>query len=92
MLLAAIIERHSLILGNASEKCMGTITRSRVTRQRCEQSVIDIVIFSNDLKEHMVSMHIDEDRKHVLKKIRKLKKGVKLTTCDHNTILTELNL
>ena len=40
----------------------------------------------------MVSMHIDEDRKHVLKKIQKLKKGVKLTTSDHNTILTELNL
>ena len=32
VLLAAIIERHNLILGNGSDKCTGVITRRRVTR------------------------------------------------------------
>ena len=62
-LLAAIVERHNLIIANGSEKCTGKITRKRVTRERTEQSVIDIVLFSSDLKEHFVDMHIDEERK-----------------------------
>ena len=88
-LLAGIIERHNLILGNGSTKCTGIITRRRETKQRVEQSVIDHVMFSDDLKEHFTSMHIDENRRHVLTKIRKTKEGIKVKESDHNVIISE---
>ena len=71
VLLSAIIERHNLIVGNGSPKCSGTITRRRVTKKRTEESVIDVVLISSELKEHMTSVHIDEKKKHVLCKIYK---------------------
>ena len=67
-LLSDIIERHALSVGNGSEICKGTITRIRNTRDRNEKSVIDIVMFSADLKKHIKSMLVDEDRLHVLTK------------------------
>ena len=36
-------------------------------------------------------MHIDEERKHVLIKIRKTKKGVKIKESDHNVLFAEFN-
>ena len=70
-LLSEIIERHNIIVGNGSPKCSGTITRRRVTKRRTEESVIDVVLLSSELKEHMTSVHIDEKKKHVLCKIYK---------------------
>ena len=61
LLLAGIIERHSLNVGNGSQQCRGTITRKRVTKYHTEESVIDIVLFSHDLRKHFVAMHIDEN-------------------------------
>jgi hypothetical protein len=90
-LLAGIIERQNLIVGNGSAKCQGTITRRRNTKHSSEQSVIDIVLFSSDIHKNMLSMHIDEERKHVLTSIRKSKKGVKVKESDHNVIITEFN-
>ena len=90
-ILAEIIERHSLHVANGSEKCQGTITRKRITKQRIEQSVIDFVLYSHDLKEHFVAMHIDEARKHVLTMIRKTKRGFKVKESDHNVLVTEFN-
>ena len=78
-LLAGIIERHTLVVGNGSDKCVCTITRQRVTRNRVEEIMIAILLFSNDLNKHMIKMHIDEERSHVLSRIRKTKKGVRVT-------------
>ena len=91
LILSDIIERHSLIVCNGSAKCSGTITRKRVTKQRTEESVIDVVLISSELKEHLVSVHIDEERKHVLSKIYKSKKGTRIKESDHNTILSHFN-
>ena len=49
--------------------------------------MIGFVLFSNELKRHFVKMHIDEDRIHVLTRIRKTKNGNKES--DHNTIISE---
>ena len=54
--------------------------------------MIDIVIFSSDLNKHLLSVHIDEERKHVLSRIYKTKKGTKIKESDHNTITTEFNI
>ena len=73
-LLANILERHALIVANGSTKCTGRITRKRVTKYRTEESSIDVVIISTDLDSQFKSLLIDEERKHVLTKIRKTKK------------------
>ena len=90
-LLSGIIERHDLVVGNGTTKCAGTITRSRKTRDRIEKSVIDLVLFSSDLKRHFKSMHIDEQRIHVLTRIGKTKKGLKIKESDHNILISEFN-
>ena len=90
-LLAGIIERHTLVVGNNSDKCVCTITRQRVIRNRVEEIMIAILLFSNDLNKHMIKMHIDEERSHVLSRIRKTKKGVKVKESDHNVLLAEFN-
>jgi hypothetical protein len=88
-LMAGIIERHNLKVGNGSDKCSGTITRKRVTKERTEESVIDLMIFSSELNKHFVAMEIDEDRKHVLTRCKKTKNGIKIKESDHNVLITE---
>ena len=48
---------------NGSSKCKGLITRKRRARNKVEESVIDIVIVSNDLEEELECLEIDEKRK-----------------------------
>ena len=90
-LLSGIINRHALCVANGSEKSRGTITRRRVTKDRTEESVIDIVMFSHDMNPNFVSLKVDEAKIHVLKSIRKCKKGIKIKESDHNIIETEFN-
>ena len=65
-ILSAILERHALIVANGSEHCTGRITRQRTTKQRLEESCIDVVLLSSDMMNHFKSLMIDEQRKHVL--------------------------
>ena len=90
-ILAAIVERHNLIVANGSKECSGIITRKRVTKHRTEQSVIDFVLFSTDMKKHFENMHVDEERKHVLTRITKSKKGIKVKESDHNVVIAQFN-
>ena len=88
-LLAAIIERHALVVANGSEKCSGVTTRTRSTKDRTERSCIDILMFSSDLKKHFISLVIDDERRHVLTKIRHTKNGFVKKESDHNVLLSE---
>ena len=87
--LAAIIERHALVVANGSEQCSGVITRTRSIANRTERSCIDVVIFSSELRNHFKSLIIDEERNHVLTKIRKTKNGFIKKESDHNILITE---
>ena len=40
-ILADIIKRHNLIVGNGLPKCKGLVTRKRVTKNGIEESIID---------------------------------------------------
>ena len=92
-ILAGILERHNLVVVNSlTDKCSGLITRRRITVNGREESIIDFVIVSDDLKEHVDSLTIDEERNHALTKYVKTKKGVKTHESDHNPMLTEMNL
>ena len=46
---------------------------------------------SSDLNKHLVSVLVDEDRKHILRKVYKTKKGTRIKESDHHTILAEFN-
>ena len=94
-ILAEIVDRNALVVANGIvEKCEGVITRQRNTADgRCEKSVIDIVLLTQDLEEDLMSMKIDEEKKFVLTKIVKKKNGeVKKTESDHNIIETEFHI
>ena len=91
--LAGIINRHGLIVGNGvGRKCEGLITRKRETVNSVEESVIDHVVFSEDLENDLESIKIDEERNHVLTKLVKTKKGTKKTLSDHNPIISKFNI
>ena len=92
IILATIVERQQIVVGNGTSICQGTITRTRATRDRTEKSAIDLVMFSSDLKNNLVSLKIDEKREHVLSKVIKTKKGPKFQESDHNPIITEFDL
>ena len=61
-ILAQIVERHNMIVANGISTCKGTITRQRQTRTRNERSVIDLVLFSSDMMDHLVNIEVDEAR------------------------------
>ena len=89
-ILAAIIERHAVVVANGTKQCTGLITRQRNTTRRVKQSCIDLVIFSSDLKMHFKSLVIDDHRKHVLTRITQTKNDPIIKECDHNVLLSEL--
>ena len=84
-ILAEIVMRQHLVVANGTHTCKGTITRKRVTRNRTEQSAIDLVLLSNDMLKHLVELYIDEDRNHVLTKVTKTNKVLK-----YNIVITIL--
>ena len=91
-ILAGIIERHGLIVGNALSKCEGLITRRRVTKDTIEESSIDFVLMSAELGNDLDVIVIDEKREHVLTKLVKNKAGVKRVESDHNSIITKFRI
>ena len=91
--LANIISRHTLdVLNGVDNICNGVITRQRITKDGTERSVIDFVIISNDLLSDCESLLIDEERKHVLTKFSKRKKGIETVESDHNVLVSKFKL
>ena len=76
-IMAGIIDRYALCVENGlGGRVKGAITRKRVTKNNIEESIIDLVIVSRDMVNHIESVHIDEDKIKVLTSITKTKKGV----------------
>ena len=91
--LAAVMERHALsVVNGMKDKCTGVITREMSTTRGIERSVIDFVIISNNLKEHIEYMNIDDKRVHVLTKNTKTNATCVNIKSDHNIIETIMNL
>ena len=82
-----IIQRQNLDIANASDVCLGTITRERVAGDKTEKSVIDYLIICEKMKTFLNKMIIDEDRVYVLDRYIKTRNGKKRITSDHNVIL-----
>ena len=79
-----------MVMNGDSEKCKGKITRRRITKKAKEESVIDLVIVSDNIAQVIEQVEIDEERKYVLTKYTKTKKGVKITESDHHSIITRI--
>ena len=47
---------------------------------------------SNELKQNLIKMEIDEERKRPICKITKTKAGMKVTESDHNVIITKMKM
>ena len=93
-ILAAIMDRHGLVVLNGlRNKVKGVITREKTTVNGVEKSVIDFVIVSSDMVKHIERIHVDDERKHVLTKIKKDNKNEKdMKESDHNIIETVINI
>ena len=59
-ILAQLVEIQNLMVVNWSNNCRGLITRRRQAKD--EESVIDLVIISNDLNDNLESLESDENR------------------------------
>ena len=90
-ILAEIIKRQNLRVGNGSKKCRGTITRKRVTKKRTEESAIDLLLYTDDLEEEFEEMKIDEEKKNVLTKVNLTKNEGKKKESDHNVLTAIFN-
>ena len=87
--MAEIIYKNAMCVVNClQEKCDGVITRIRSTDDgNVERSAIGLVLVSADMVDSSASLKIDEQRKIVLIKITKNKKGeVKVQESNHNVI------
>ena len=74
VILSGIIERYDLIVANGLfHKSSGVFTRKRSTVLRTEESAIDFVCIICEMVDFLVSIEIDEARKHMLTSITKLK-------------------
>ena len=92
-LLAGVLERHGMVVVNGIiDKCVGVITRKRVTVDSTEESIIDHLIISEDLKNELESLLVDEERNHVLTKTRKTKNGVVKVKSDHNPLVSKFKM
>ena len=84
-LLMEIIESENLFLLNASEKCVGVVTR--LDPRNGKESTIDLVICNSYIVGNLKGMHIDEEGKHKLTNY-----GKSIKTTDHNTIALQLEI
>ena len=71
---------------------MNISTRRRVTVDSTEESIIDHLIISDDLKDDLESLTIDEERNHVLTKTKKTKNGVERVESDHKPLVTKFKM
>ena len=55
-----------MYLINGTDKCQGTITRSRKKRNKVEEAILDYVLVSENLMPYLISMVIDEEREYPL--------------------------
>jgi exonuclease III len=91
-MLAGIITRQNLIIGNSLSKTTGLITRQRTTVNGEEKSVIDFLLVSSDLLEKIESVEIGDDRKYTLARFGKENGCDVVKLSDHNPIIAKFNL
>ena len=88
--LMEIIERHDLVIVNATSKCNGVITRYRKTSKGEEKSVIDYFLVSKSFYDMVVELKINEGRALVLSNFNV--KKPKIVESGHNLMILKANI
>ena len=81
-LLWDIMERRGCIVVNATDKCHGTITRSRLKAGKKEESILDYVVVNALIYPYVEQMIVDETKE---KALTRFTKG-KAVPSDHNML------
>ena len=90
-ILAGIIQRNALhVVNNSKTKCIGKITRRRITRKKKEESIIDFVLGCDAMYDMIEELVIDEKKEVALASFKKTKNGLKTKESDHNTLVTKV--
>ena len=87
-LLWDIVKRHGCTIVNATDKCVGVITRSRWRKQSKEESVIDFFIVNPMITPYIEKMEVDESKS---KALTRFKKGITIPS-DHNYLHCTFNI
>ena len=75
-------------MANGITKYSRVIAKRRNTRNRTENLLYLVLIYTH---KHFNPVHIDQERLHVLTKIRKTKKGINIKESDHIVMVTEFD-
>ena len=86
-MLFSLFQKYNLCLLISSDICQGTFTRIHQCNKRIETSVLDHVLVSDDLQQHVVSMLTDEQKQFT--PWRKLKASKRFS--DHCAIRFQVN-
>ena len=76
-----LLQNNGLVLCNATEKCEGLITRTRKTKQRNEESIIDYLFVCEQMFTFLDRMTID--KANVLERYVKKGSHIRVTPSDH---------
>ena len=90
-LLLDLINRKSLVVVNATDKCNGIITRMNVKAQSTEQSVLDYFIVCETLYRLVISLMVDEERTHILTRFYKRRGVIRVVESDHNLLVLNVS-
>ena len=87
------LERNQhLSVVNTTDKCKGSITRSRIVQGKVEESIIDFIIVCDRLLPHVKEMVIDEEKAEALTNFNSKTSGRVAKTSDHNSMFVEMLL
>ena len=91
-LLLGLLKRNNLIVCNGSAFCTGVLTRTRVTVNGTEKSIIDFLIVCEELFSYAIEIIVDEEKKYSVESIVKSGSRAKVTKTDHNMLIGRFNL
>ena len=84
--------RNQLTVVNSLPKCKGLITRIRKCLDKYQESVIDFFVVCELVLPHVVSMEVDDKKKHVLTNYTQVKRGGRAVDSDHVPLELKLDL
>ena len=84
--LLELLDRQGLKMLNADKRCVGAITRYRMTKNKTEVAILDYVLVCQEMSLYLESMTIDEERKLTLTKYASTKGVKQKIGSDHNPI------
>ena len=91
-LLLGLVVRNNLVICNATALCEGLITRTRVTVNGAEQSVIDFMLVCEEMFSYMEKMTVDEKKNFSVESYSKAGNQMKVTKTDHKMMIGKFDL